>query len=110
MRKEERQPKPEEQIITKNGARYYESPPPNEASLFFTIHDIINPLMSTIRKFMVKTSIQPLGIPEDNNHAVYVNITTKYTAIYIAFKKGIKKLRRGLISKRKALKKSESIK
>lgn len=69
----------------------------NKASMLFTLTDTKTHL--TEYKFNVTTTISPLSINDENNGERNVNLSSQFGAISESFKKGIRKLRKEIITR-----------
>lgn len=74
---------------------YYDEKEANSASLMFELIDCKSDI--TKERFQVTTKINPLTINESEGET-RVNATTEFSAIRKAFEKGVKQLRKGIIS------------
>lgn len=52
-----------------------------------------------VSKFEVSTAIGPLEIPDEEDDPVKLNLTSTSTAVSKAFRKGFKKVRKGVVSR-----------
>ena len=68
----------------------------NEAKILFQVVDTKGGIF--VSKFEVSTAIGPLEIPDEDNDPVRLNLTGTSTAVYKAFRKGFKKIRKGVVS------------
>ena len=69
----------------------------NHAELVFKLVDTRGGIF--VSEFKVNTSINPMEIPRDDEDPILLNMSSTSTAIFKAFKKGIKHIRKGVVTK-----------
>ena len=81
--------------LNRYNAHYHQDNEINSASLMFTVFDTQHTV--TTNKFQVDTYISPFTINGEDGGESRVNVTTGFFAITKAFRKGTKKLKKGII-------------
>lgn len=82
--------------LNKYNSHYNQENEKRNASLLFNFLDL---KQNTSRKFLVSTSINPVDIRNKNGGETRINISSQETALKLAYRKGIKKIKKGMIEK-----------
>lgn len=86
--------------LKKYNSHYNQDNESRSASLLFNFIDL---KQNTARKFLVSTSINPLGIQNEDGGEARINVSSQNTALMLAYRKGIRKIKKVMIGEKMKL-------